>query len=62
MVLNEQEMTLAWFALLVEQKSHEKGSKMWNRYEDLILKFERRLREADNVVYKMSYKLHKYAD
>ena len=62
MRLKEDELTLAWFALLLEQKAHEQGSKMWVRHEELIQKIERKLREADNATYKVSYTIHKYTD
>jgi hypothetical protein len=62
MRLNESELALAWFALLLEQKNHEKGSKMWTRHEELIQKIETKLRESDNALYKVSYTVHKYTE
>lgn len=62
MRLNEDELALAWFALLLEQKNHDEGSKMWDRHERLIQKIETKLREADNAIYRFSYTVHKYTD
>lgn len=62
MRLNEDELAMAWFALLLEQKNHEKGGKMWTRHEELIQKIEGKLREADNAIYKVSYVFHSETD
>lgn len=42
--LDEQkDMQITWFALLIEQKTWEPGTKTWFRIENLICKFEHEL-------------------
>ena len=46
MEFNDYELAMVWFALLMEQKTYEKGSKEWFRREKIIIRLEKHLGEV----------------
>ena len=42
-MFDTNELAMIWFALVIEQKEYEKGSKNWWRRERLIRKVEKEL-------------------
>ena len=51
-MFDEYELAMIWFALVMEQKEYEKGSKNWWRRERLIRKVEKDLGMRDRPLVK----------
>lgn len=43
MTFNDNELTIIWFALLMDQVKQEDGTDRWWRYERLIVRIEKKL-------------------
>ena len=51
-MFDEYELAMIWFALVMEQKEYEKGTKNWWRRERLIRKVEKDLGMKDRPLVK----------
>ena len=46
MMFSDNELTIIWFALLMEQRKQEDGTDRWWRYERMIVRIEQKLGAA----------------